>query len=945
MTTPPLPPRAAPAAIFAELARAAPGKRAALVASHGDLAEVLGLLAQHIDQLMLTDLGAALESASLLSETADALGVPVARVRARRAWAQCLSYSNRFNEALAVLDEGAALAAELGQRRERALVNMTRLHALARLGRLDEAVEAGESAWHDLVEIGDPVAAAKADVNLGVVQRMRGRPAEAIIHFERALPTLRGEAMLAAQIQSNRAEALLDLHEFQGAEAAFQEALGIFQEIGAARAAAIVEGNLADLMGRQGRLALALHHFEQARRRIERDGPAGDVARLEAEAAEVQLQMGSVDEARMASAAAMRVLEEQGMTAEAARSRLTLARALASLGEVDEAQRALSQVSAQFESVGQADHARRAMLARAEVLLHQGRLADSRTLVLSVLGDLRDRPADAAQARALLAAIELEDGRADESEAQGKAGLKLAESLGLGPLLAQLLHLRGQALLQMGSAEEALESLLRAVDQVERIRGSLQADRFRTVFHARSASVYEDAVSAALGSSRADRVAMAFALVERARSRALLDLLAGILEQPSGQGDAEFGQLAQDLGRWRGTLNALYTGLHEAGGSTRPSGGGWLAEIENAERQIGRLESRLASTAALGGLYAEPLSLEQVRGHIPADSLLLEYFVANRRVLAFVVSPNGATVEDLCEIDDVAPALERLHFQIGRALARRASSPALRKSIDRELEELHRLLLAPLVEGKARRLIIAPHGLLHSIPFHALRDDAGYLLERHEFLFTPSASVLAQVGRSMGDGSRAGALLVGVPDERAPQIEDEVRTLAGIIPDSRLLFAEEASVAAVIERSNAASLVHIAAHAIFAADGPASAGVRLADGWLTSREIGAMQLQGAVVALSGCDTGRSAATAGDELLGLIRALLAAGASSVLASLWSVHDEIATELLVRAYRMWYREGAKPGGGMLAAALRQSQLELARREVHPAFWAPFFVVGTP
>lgn len=938
--------------MVARLAEALPGGCRALLMAHGDPAEVLASLIEDMERLTLTDLPAAVAGTAVLAQTADALDDARSRIRARRARAQALSYSNRFSEALTVLDEASQIARQHSEisSRELAVIDLTRLHALARLGRFEEAVEAGKSARDTLLDLGEALTAAKADVNLGVVQRMRNRPAEALSHFDRAMPLFAEQPVIAAQIQSNRAEALLDMHEFDAAQDAFESALATFEGAGVQHAAAVVEGNLGDLMGRQGRLAAALRRFENARRRIEKEGSPGDVARLQAEAAEVQLELGLPDDAARASADAAEVLDQHGLAAESARARLNLGRSLAALHRPGEAQRELARAEAQFQAASHPLQAARAGLARAELMLSIGNATEARDAVSTLLAAFADCPADAAAAHALLAAIELRLGEPRRAIEWADAGLVLAESLDLAPLIGELLHVRGKALVQLGRIEEATCVLDRAMDQAERIRSSLQADRFRTAFHAQWAPLYGDAVAAVLQADPSKRASRAFAIVERARSRALLDLLGGALATAPAKADlVTNGDLAGELGRWRARLNALYTGWHDAGGSGRLAAD-WQREIGEAEQRISDIESRLASTMQFSGLFAEPVSLDALFQLMPAGTVLLEYFIAGGRVLAFIIRGQRAPeVVNLCPFDEVLPALERLQFQIARALSRGSSaavSPRTTADCHRACSDLHRLLLGPVESrlDQCSRLFIAPFGPLHAVPFHALRSEHGFLVERFEVVYTPSASIMVRAGAGPEHRPSGPPLLVAFADERAPGMEDEVRALADILPHSRLLTQDRATVAEVLRQAAGISLLHIAAHGVFSSIAPATSGVRLADGWLTAREACSLPLRGTTVTLSGCETGRSAATGGDELLGLIRAFLAAGARSVLVSLWSVHDQTATELLASTYRSWYLDGEGSKNLPLSAALRSAQMGLLHRGVHPAYWAPFFVVGS-
>ena len=250
-----------------------------------DPGRVIAALADHAEKLGISDLGRALTVTERLVDAADHLADAGVRARVRRARAQALAYSNRFEETLLVLAQAVVLADAAGLALEAATSRMTTLHALARLGRLDEAVQAGLLARQVFEAHGEPLLAARTDINLGVVLRMKDEPGSALEHFHNARERVSGYPLLAAQLENNAAEAMLDLNQFDAAIAAFGRALGFFRSAGVTRAQAIVEGNLADLASRRGQIQDALLHFENARANLGTDA-AGDVARLLAERAE-----------------------------------------------------------------------------------------------------------------------------------------------------------------------------------------------------------------------------------------------------------------------------------------------------------------------------------------------------------------------------------------------------------------------------------------------------------------------------------------------------------------------------------------------------------------------------------------------------------------------------------------------------------------------------------
>ncbi len=131
----------------------------------------------------------------------------------------------------------------------------------------------------------------------------------------------------------------------------------------------------------------------------------------------------------------------------------------------------------------------------------------------------------------------------------------------------------------------------------------------------------------------------------------------------------------------------------------------------------------------------------------------------------------------------------------------------------------------------------------------------------------------------------------------------------------------------------------MATHGRFRQDNPLFSSIRLADGDLRVLDLAALPLSADLVSLSGCGTGLSVAVGGDELLGLTRALLSAGARAVLVSLWDVHDETAAAMMVDVFRrMMAGQGA-------AEALRAAMLATRDRLPHPFYWAPFVLLGHP
>ena len=113
--------------------------------------------------------------------------------------------------------------------------------------------------------------------------------------------------------------------------------------------------------------------------------------------------------------------------------------------------------------------------------------------------------------------------------------------------------------------------------------------------------------------------------------------------------------------------------------------------------------------------------------------------------------------------------------------------------------------------------------------------------------------------------------------------------------------------------------------------------IRLGDGYLTLYDLHQMRLPVELATISGCSTGLSVVTGGDELLGLVRGLLHAGARSLLLSLWDIHDRSTTEFMRSFYSRYSAQADK------AEAVRTAMLAARSRNPHPYYWAPFVLIG--
>ena len=231
--------------------------------------------------------------------------------------------------------------------------------------------------------------------------------------------------------------------------------------------------------------------------------------------------------------------------------------------------------------------------------------------------------------------------------------------------------------------------------------------------------------------------------------------------------------------------------------------------------------------------------------------------------------------------------------------------------------QLDRALLAPLAPLLADSpLVIIPASPLQSLPWPMLPSCAG----RPVTVAPSAASWLAArprlvPGTSAAHGARRRVVLIAGPG--LPEPAAEVTALAALYPDAEVLSGPQATAANALRALDGADVAHIAAHGTFRADNPMFSSVALADGPLTVYDMERLRCAPELIMLAACDTGLTSAHPGDEVTGLASALLAVGASSVLAPLLPLPDEIAARLA----HDWHRHlvnGLSPAEALSATA---------------------------
>jgi CHAT domain-containing protein/tetratricopeptide (TPR) repeat protein len=878
-------------------------------------------------------------------------------VAALHAWAAGVAalVEGWMEQAVLRLDEAKRRFQALCQPHAAASTQVSKLIALAMLGRYEEAVETGLRARDQFLAHGDLLAAGKVEHNIGNIhfRRDRYREAEEFQRAARARFEAVGDALQLAKIDNCLANTRAALHDFRSAEQLYSQALGYAAEAGLTATLAEIEGNMGNFALFQGRYDRALDLLERSRRRYDALGMPHQSAVSELELADAYLELNLAAEARAIYEKVAPTFAALGMRAEQARALAQGARAALLVGRAPEAHRLLAEARTLYAAEGNMVGEAYVTLTEAQLHLSEGDYATTAVLAAQAEAPL----AGAGAWRRMLLSRWL---RGEAARAQGQERLaqillemtlREAEAQAL-PQVAERCHTSlGLLAAARGDRAAAEESFRRAVSLIENLRAPLPAEEFRTAFVADKLAPYDELVRLCLSESGAPRVEEALSYTERARSRALVETMSGALVARPRPRDEYEAELLAELERLREELNWFYSRLNRPpDGGDGAQGAAHLRALQEAAREretrtleiIRRLRQRGDDGAAAVLIQPEPLDLSALTRSLGPETALVEYALLGEEVLAFVVTDERVeVVRNLARERTVSEALAQFRFQLGSlhygAARVRSHLPALTARARHHLRALYDLLLRRVEPAIGdRRLVVVPHRALHYVPFHALDDGEAYVVERREVSYAPSAGVLRHC-LSKPASVYERALLFGVADEQAPRVREEVRAVAPLFDEATALLDDEATLAAMRERAQQADVLHLACHGQFRHDSPLFSSLKLGDGWLTVRDASTLDLSASLVTLSACETGMSAVAPGDELLGLARGFFSAGAATLLISLWTVDDEATAELM-RDFYTTLRAGSRP-----AAALRAAQLRQMRERPHPFFWSPFVLTG--
>jgi CHAT domain-containing protein len=532
-----------------------------------------------------------------------------------------------------------------------------------------------------------------------------------------------------------------------------------------------------------------------------------------------------------------------------------------------------------------------------------------------------------------------------------------------------------------GENQKAFEQYAEAIKIIECQRTRLTDPGLKALFMKDKLGVYESIIQLLY---RMRQPSEAFHYLERARARVMLDMLS---EKNFSSKKKEENELLVEERSLRTRIEEISSETEQVfleksqesdEETTEPrEPEGRLSELERLQSQhqviLERIEKSNAELASLVSI--NPLKANEIQALLDADTALLEYFVGFEDRFVFVVTKEKILAVRLNV--DSKRLFQRIRDFRARAVEGITLDRLSKKTYERSVSELYDILIQPIEEeisGK-KHLVIVPHGMLHYLPFQALLSKRGkYLIESFTVSYLPSASVL-KYARLKNKGNRMELFAAGNPTTglaSLPAAEEEVRELSTLFKKRLILTGKEATKTSVKGQSPKYDLLHFSTHGEMIESDPLRSNLRFApsardDGKLTVNEIFDMEIKANLVTLSACETAlvkgeEGDFPKGDDLVGLSRAFIHAGAPSVVASLWKVSDDSTVELM-RAFYRNLKSMTK------AEALQKAQIDLMRSSIrfhvergpggmtrstddqpdmaidcsHPFFWAPFILVG--
>ncbi len=868
--------------------------------------------------------------------------------------------SGDYAKALLLYDEAVSIHQEQGDPLGEATVYLSSMWALAVLGRYEEAIRKGEWAKKVAEEAGEILLSAKLDTNLALVYFRIGDYNRALVltNQARALYQLKGEegAVYLPALENVRQIILCYMGRFQEAIVAGKLSIELAEKLGLLIVKVRAMHNLGITYFQQGEFNQALTLFDQAKEFHEKNQQKHEAALCDLSAMGCLWDLRRFGEVFDKFDEIYPVFHQLEMRHEEAQAILYKAYALTEIGKFEEAILALQDARSLYELEGNRSRIARCDLGIATLFYKKGEFLESSFRAKKNAEEFTQLglPPFMVEAWLLLAKIAYSQGDFTECVQLLNNLQTVAEENDWHWILYPAYQLLGEVAQSQHQIDEAFRYFEKAITELEQLRGNIMVEH-RSDFLEDKNVVYEKMVRLCL---EIDQPLKGFFYAERAKSRALIDMLAYHPDVSIRARDPKDVELVDKIEQLRSqreqSLRYGMSLVRDKQSDVKAEVIKLQTEVQASEKKIVGLWHQLLVRNAD---YARDASIwevqteEAIHDLIPENSVLVEYFLVENQWIAFIIGKHSGNNEFVHRVplDVTTHQIENLlqHFRVNRSLTMRSTLASIEQLIQNAqgiLHQLYQSLFLPLEAWLSdfSNVIIVPHGVLHYLPFHALFDGERYLIEKVPVSYLPAASLLRytrQVSNKNTDFLIMGHSFRG----QLPLAVEEAKHVARLL-GTHAICEEEARIFTLHQKISSARLLHLACHGDFRKDTPLFSGLALDDGSLTTLDIFNLKLNTSLITLSACQTGRSVIGGGDELQGLMRAFLYAGATSLLLTHWPVSDR-STLTFMELFYQAIKNGETKGRALkeVQCAFISKDSRIDNRYRHPYFWAPFFLVG--
>ncbi len=368
---------------------------------------------------------------------------------------------------------------------------------------------------------------------------------------------------------------------------------------------------------------------------------------------------------------------------------------------------------------------------------------------------------------------------------------------------------------------------------------------------------------------------------------------------------------------------------------------------------------------------SKTVRLQDIQGNLDDESVVRSYFIGADNIFIFTIAKNDMFVSFAEKPENLYEKIVEFNTHITSGYA---------SSFSKYLQianELYTLLFPNKISDKIKNISIIPDGMLYLIPYEALiteqysgdiKDFKSYpfLIKRFNISYDFSAGLSDKLANTnkpavytadwlgvapvFGDGENM--LVAGHSVTPLPGSEKEINAIDTIFKQQNLstlqILRTEANEHTIKQTDlEKYKYIHIATHGIVNMEEPKLSGLifnpsdKTEDGVLYSGEIYNLELNADLVVLSACETGMGKVSKSEGVIGLSRALLYAGAKSIIVSLWKVSDESTANLMIDFYANLIEKKEHKSKALHLA--KKNMIEKGGNFAHPFFWSPFVLIG--